>query len=395
MAKLSHFRGAPFARALTTLTVVILVNACGAPDFGSMSPAPSTPKSSEGTKKTPNPVSPTLSLTSLDWYWQCESDPGTAPVASNSKGVVQDGGDHLFSKTNFAASVPVTISGRVCPPAKYPRDIVLVIDVSGSMGGSGGNDRQKSGSCGRMAAVDAIVTNVTAQSPNARFAIVTFSDNVNAHSTAMFTDKNSLYADIAGSQKLSDVLCEYDSGTAYGPALSSAEKILSTSRANAMKEIYFISDGAPTDGNAGSTIATRLKSTGVNIQGTMTPVQIATIMLGGEKNGPTTLQSIASVGTDTKPLYALATDSSQLASTLSALAANDIDTGTIKYRPIGSSTWTEVSLKGLINNYNFTIPAFNVSVQTAQFGIEATLEYRDLHNNVRSSGGALKWQATP
>jgi hypothetical protein len=102
---------------------------------------------------------------------------------------------------------------------------------------------------------------------------------------------------------------------------------------------------------------------------------------------------MASVGVDTKPLYALATDASQLAATLSALAANDIDSGTIKYRPIGSTAWTEVSLKGLIKDYNFTMPAFNTSVQSAPLGIEASFEYRDQHSNVYTSGGTLKWQA--
>ena len=76
-------------------------------------------------------------------------------------------------------------------------------------------------------------------------------------------------------------------------------------------------------------------------------------------------------------------------------SANDIDSGTMKYRAIGTTAWTEVSLKGLMKDNNFVIPAFETSVQIAPLGIEATYEYRDLHNNVYSSGGTLKWQATP
>ena len=382
------------AHMILMLSLSMLMVACGSSDFGSVTGGKG--KSTDGTgvkPNTPTPVSPSVNLTSLNWYWQCASDPGSVPAASGTNGVVQDGGEHVFSQTNFAFNVPVTMSGRLCPPAKYPRDIVLVIDVSGSMGGVTGNDKLKNGSCGRMAAVDSIISSVSSQGSDARFAIVTFSNGINAQSTAMFADKKSLYADIAGSKDLSSVLCDWDSGTNYGQGMSGAEKILSSSRSVATKEIYFISDGAPTDGTAGNTIADRLKKSGVSVKNTLMPVQVATVLLGNEKGGDTALQSLASVGVDTKPLYALATDASQLASTLSALAANDIDTGTIKYRPIGSTTWTEVSLKGLIKDYNFTIPAFNTSTQTAPLGLEASFEYRDLHSNVYTTGGTLKWQA--
>lgn len=392
MDKNSHAPWASCSHFMLSLSLCVGLTSCGSSDFESVT----GPRSTDQTPKkpetnTPPPVSPTVSLTSLNWYWQCASDPGTFPASSASNGVVQDGGDHIFSQTNFAFNVPVTMSGRICPPAKYPRDIVLVIDVSGSMGGASGNDKLKNSTCGRLAAVEAIVNNIGSQGNDARFAIVTFSNSIKAQSTAMFADKKSLYADISGSKELSAVLCQSDGGTAYGQGMSGAEKILSSSRSVATKEIYFISDGAPEDGSDGADIAQRLKTTGVSIKDKSMPVQVASILLGNQTDGAK-LKELASVGVDAKPLYALATDASQLASTLSALAANDIDSGTIKYRAIGSTTWTEVSLKGLIKDYNFSIPAFNASTQTAPLGLEASFEYRDLHNNVYSSGGTLKWQ---
>lgn len=392
MHKNSHSWLAPCARInrLVMLIWSLSLVSCGSSDFSS----PGNPNSSDQTPvptDKPTPVSPSVTLTSLNWFWQCASDPGTIPPSSVTNGVVQDGGDHIFSETNFTFNVPVTMSGRLCPPAKYPRDIVLVIDVSGSMGGVGGNDKLKNSTCGRLAAVESIVNSVGSQGNDARFAIVTFSDGIKAQSTAMFSDKKSLYADIAGSKDLSAVLCQSDGGTAYGQGLSGAEKILSSSRPVATKEIYFISDGAPEDGSAGVDIAQRLKMTGVTIKDKPMPVQVASILLGNQTDGAK-LRELASIGVDSKPLFALATDASQLASTLSALAANDIDSGIIKYRAIGSTKWTEVSLKGLIKDYNFTIPAFNASTQTAPLGLEARFEYRDLHSNVYTSGGTLKWQ---
>lgn len=375
-----------------------LATSCGSSDFSGLGGGGSK-GSSSGTGKTA-PVAPAIlpsvALTSLNWYWQCANDPGTAPVQGVSDAVIKDGGNHSFSTTNFAKDVPVTISGRLCPPSKYPRDIVFVIDVSGSMQQ---NDKEKSRSCGRLAAVKNIIANAVTQGKDARFGLVTFSDNVKAQSSAMFADDANLFADIGGAANPAAILCDTNGNTAYGAGLSAAEKILKSSRAGAIKEIYFISDGEPTDLDAsmvslGVPIASRLRLPGVSISGTMTPVKIATVKLGKE-DGAVLKNNIASRDKNGNPFYALATDASLLADTLNKLAANDIDTGTVKYRPIGDPNWTEIVIKDLVKDYNFTIPAFNTSVASAPNGLEVSFEYSDLHNNIYSNQGTIQWQSTP
>lgn len=373
----------------------MLVASCGSSNFagsggGKGKGSDANPTTTPTPTTEPVPIDPSVSLTSLNWYWQCKTDPGTAPVQGPLDAVVKDGGDHGFSTTNFANDVPVTISGRLCPPSKYPRDIIFVIDVSGSMQS---NDKEKTNSCGRLAAVKTIIANAVANGKDARFGIVTFSDNVKAQSSAMFADDANLFADIGGATNPQNILCDHGGNTAYGNALSGAEQILKSSRSGANKEIYFISDGEPTD-NAGPSIASRLRTSGVSINGTLTPVQIATVMLGKD-DGLILKNDIASKDKNNNPFYALATDASLLAETLNKLAANDIDTGSIKYRPVGNPSWTEVSLMELVKDYNFSLPSFNTSSASAPNGLEVSFEYRDLHNNVYSNKGTIKWQSTP
>ena len=324
----------------------------------------------------------------LTWFWQCQSAPAPAPAGYKSKVVIQDGGDHRFSSSSFS-DTPLIFSGKVCPPVSYPRDIVFVIDVSGSMAGWSGNDPKVNNSCGRLRAVQAIIDGITANSGNAQFAIVTFSSGVAAKSSNMYSTASSLFGDIAKSGSISNTLCAAGGETNYGAGLSAAEDILSGSRSGAIKEIYFVSDGEPTDSD-GPSVASRLKKPGVlDEDGKRIPVSIATVMLGSANDEK--LRELTS-----KPeMHAGAVSAGELAKVLGELAANDIVDGKLRYRAIPSDIWEEVPLMDQLENYSFSLPPIKLDRTTAPEGLEVSFEYRDSHDNLYVEEGKILWTDKP
>lgn len=322
-------------------------------------------------------------LDSLNWFWQCDSSPTEPPVGQNSNLVISGDGEHKFKSTSFSQT-PLTFSGKVCPPVTYPRDIVFVIDVSGSMGGNGGNDPKTNNSCGRLRAVESIINEITNRGSAAQFAIVTFSSGVTARSSAMFSERASLFADITRGGPLANTLCAASGNTSYGAGLGAAEAILQGSRPGAIKEVYFVSDGEPTD-SGGPAIAQRMKAPGVLVEGKSIPVTIATVMLGNADD--TKLKPIAS----SESLHVGAVQAGDLATVLSQLAANDIIDGTMRYRPIGTDAWEEISLKDQLRDYVFSVPSLKLDISTAPNGLEVVFEYEDQHKNIYSKQGKILW----
>jgi hypothetical protein len=325
----------------------------------------------------------------LTWFWQCESTPREAPKTSNSSVVIEGGGEHRFKSASFDKT-PLIFSGKICPPVTYPRDIIFVIDVSGSMDT---NDRRSNNSCGRLKAVEAIINDISSRGGDSRYGIVTFDDAVVAKSSAMFSDRANLFADIAKGNSIVNTICDASGDTSYGPPLSAAESIFQGSRSGAMKEIYFISDGEPHD-NAGPSIAQKLHSPGVSISGKSTSVSIATVMLGTADDSVLKNQ-IASVGSDGQPLHVGDVKASNLAAALSKLAANDILDGKMRYRAIGTDPWKEISLMKDLKDYSFSVPSITIDKSVAPNGLEVSFEYRDQHNNTSSEQGKILWTDTP
>jgi uncharacterized protein YegL len=243
-----------------------------------------------------------------------------------------------------------------------------------------------------LQAVQAIVDDITSRGGDSRFAIVTFSSGLVAKSSTMFSDRVNLFADISQGSSIANRLCAASGNTSYGSGLSAAESILNGSRSGAMKEIYFVSDGEPTD-KEGPEIAQRLKSPGVMIGGQPTPVTIATAMLGSGDDTVLRTQ-IASLDSSGKTLHAGSVQAGDLAKTLSNLAANEIIEGKMRYRPIGTDPWQEISLIQNMKGYSFSVPSIIIDRASAPNGLDVSFEYRDQHNNIYSSQGKISWSDT-
>ena len=327
-------------------------------------------------------------IENLTWFWQCDSAPATLPETAGGNVVVSGPGEHKFKPSSFDKT-PLIFSGKICPPVTLPRDIVFVIDVSGSMGGTGGADPALNKSCGRLKAVESIIDDIVSRGGDARFGIVTFSTGVTARSSTMFGDRTNLFTDLSGSGSISDALCRAVGGTEYGAGLKAAESILSAGRSDAIKELYFVSDGEPED-TTGPALAARFKSPGLSIAGKSIPVTIGTAMLGSG-NDSILKNDIASKDISGAPLHVGSVQAGNLASTLSKLAANEILEGLMKYRVVGVDDWTEINFTPSIINYNFSVPSITIDRTIAPAGLEVKFEYRDQHNNKYASEGKILW----
>jgi hypothetical protein len=101
---------------------------------------------------------------------------------SGSEAVINGHGTYAFDPFELQSAV-LEVSGEVCPPEKIRRDIVFVIDVSGSMSA---NDPLDQGTCGRLKAVQEVIARSPADGTSA-FGVVTFESMVRKQSPALAT----------------------------------------------------------------------------------------------------------------------------------------------------------------------------------------------------------------
>lgn len=331
---------------------------------------------------------PTLHGQYLTWDIPCDksqSEPATTP---DGKPVLFiGGGDHVVSKADVADR-PIIFSGKVCHASDSKRDIVLVVDVSGSMDD---NDPRKGNSCARLRALDQVLQ-ISASGQNNQFAIATFSSAVEVASSRFFDNAQDLYADLSANGNIADVVCAETSGTNYTAGFQEAWNRLSMGRPDALKEVYFLSDGAPDRGKEGVELAAQLKAGGINIDGKYIKTTIATVMLGNG-NDDILKNKIASKTPDGTVLHARA-DASNLADILGQLAQNGIQTGYLNYRALtggDQGKWQRVDLRPYLKDGGFILPSMAVNPSTVGTGIEIRLEYYDRTGQKYVVSGRLIW----
>jgi uncharacterized protein YegL len=344
--------------------------------------------SSDAQKTVEKPKAPVVDdsfepYTALNWFWQCDTNPVPKPADKPSEHVVEGTGPHSIDAGRLKGTT-VIFSGHLCEPQRRMRDIVFVVDVSGSMNG---NDPRVGNSCGRLQAIESVMASVSAG--NANFAIVTFGSGVTRTSSKLFDNQAGLYADVAGTRGIADVLCDAGGGTNYDAGLTRAAELLQFSREKAGKEVYFVSDGEPNGGQDGIAIATSMKNTGVAINGALHPVTIATVMMAGQDK--VLEKFIASIDSDGKPMHAFVAQTAELAKVLTGLSDNEIVGAELRYRPIGTTEYTFMDLLDHLQGFDFILPSININLEDGSEGLEVVYEYFDKHDNRYTTGGKLLW----
>lgn len=327
----------------------------------------------DGETQTPEPPE-----TTINWLWECKNGlDGT--LEETEEGVYTLYGTGQFQvPADSNGLVSLNFGGSFCPFIMMPRDIVFAIDASSSMMD---NDPQENGTCGRYNAIKGTLDALP--DSGMQFAVVMFSDQVLYKSTKFFTSQTEMFDELiktSGLSTVQDIICASKYTTNYDAPLTASRSLLTGGRLEATKEIFFVSDGEPNDGD-GKTIAKELKEQGVVVSGTAVPVKIATIMLNGADDS-ILRNDIASLDQDNNPLHARVMNSQDLAKVLEALATNKILGGEIRYlikgdHPASEEDWIIHLLPRESEEVEFTIPTIDFSVKEVPLGIDTIFTYWD------------------
>jgi von Willebrand factor type A domain len=357
---------------------------------------------------------------SLDWYFPCPFDDATSPdrlvvpPQTDSRKLILNGvGPFNFIK-EYMVRLPVKIHGRVCPWKLVDREVVFIVDVSGSMSGTDpevdvkpieGVKRENNAvakTCGRMDALEAILAKMPAG--KTKFAVATYDDRVVHFSTHLFNNKQDLYADLLRGEpatvKIKDVICRAGLGTSYKVGLDKAKAILLTGEAGSTKEMIFLSDGEPQDSKPTILATTAdFKTNGVTIGGRKQSISIATLLLGTAVTSDI-LKSMASVDNSVSPpapIFAKAANASDLADVLGRM----IDNNKLQGSQVLHSGDTPGLPKSTVNVFplldrknQFVTSSFILSVERSQLNYNMGFEYWDTMQNRSSFSGAIHWIPT-
>ena len=286
------------------------------------------------------------------------------PCSSASKDDVDKligGGKHQV-QANGAKSLSVTFMGSVCPPANSPRDVMFVVDVTGSMGEGNGSDWNHdphvNGSCGRLEAIRQVIA-LMPKDDSARVSLLTFNSRVAAKASQFFARGEDLFSDLERNtgEPIDQVICAANGETDYSVALRGARQMFAgQGRPGTQKEIYFISDGLPNISN-GVKEAKALRDSGAII---------ASIMLIGDES--VLRDQIASRDPQGQPLFRKVAEASKLADALADLSMNRLSKVELRYRPTNAEGWHSADVRDQLSQYSFRLPAITLS-------LESTLSY--------------------
>jgi len=389
--------------ALSRLIVLLLyLNGCGAESNFTGNGGQSEPNGSDGTvvdtgskkpgtsktnktsstpsSEDPLPVGPVGEGFELSWLWPCDNEVITPDMPEGQfHKVINGDGTHTISRNDFGDS-KIYFKGRSCDISQRQRNVVFVVDVSYSMRlqqdrVTPGYDPMVNGTCGRMEAVRSIIN---AGTGDVRYGIVTFDKDLQESSSALFSDRQALFNDVVARSSYStieEVLCAGIDGTNYENGLVKAKDLLdSSSLVESQREIYFLSDGEPANGDEGRDTAATLRQ----------DTTIASIMIG---DGTDTVlkNDIASKDSNGNPLHRRAGDINDLTDTLIDLSRNYIAEASLIFN--GES----VDFTSNLNNLEFAIGGYTLDADETPGGVEVEFRYRDRFDMVQTKSGRLNW----
>lgn len=329
--------------------------------------------------------------TKINWFFQCPSAPVPPPTPGSHELVLEGPGPHQIARERVVGT-PVILSGKVCSTRSYLRDIVIAIDVSGSMGMPGG-DPMVSGSCNRLRAVQNLLADLPADT---KVGVFTFGDEVEVTSNLAASRDAALNA-IGTGDALANALCSFRGGSSdFNVAMDESSRMLSSGRADqAAKELYIISDGnEQTAGNPPQThardLAKSMRTTGIDIGGEKIKAQIGALQVSGTPRHPIFPDLVSADTAGAALLYPVA-DSARLASTIGGTSRNALDHATIGMRVASTGTWDNHDLKPLIAADAFALAPLQLAIDEVQTGYEVQLDYADIHGAHVHQAGSLVW----
>ncbi len=308
---------------------------------------------------------------SLFWHWPCATTPTTATPADPQAMIITGAGDYMLEPNDLA----LEIGGEACDPGTGPRDVLFVVDVSDSMRDflNLGNDPVKNGTCGRSDGVNKVLD---ALGDDARVALVTFDGNAKTVSDGYLTVASfrTLYAKTA-------VLCESGANTNFTKAFAAAQLQLVKGRANAAKELYFISDGEPNSTDAdGHLEAAAIKKTAT----------IATLMLKGDEVYMRDV--LASRDAQDQPLHDKVDKAADLSAALALLADVKLESANVRYGALGDeANWKEDAL-ALPTDLTFTVKPWTLKQADWPTGFGFSAMTVDSKGVKVEASGKLLWK---
>jgi len=257
--------------------------------------------------------------------------------------------------------VIIAIGGELCKRSDVRRNVLFVVDASGSMNI---NDPIKDKKCGRKHALEAMISDANQKK---MFGLITFSDSVIASSFSFFNNLNEVMQDAAGRANSLDVLCDQQAGTFYDLALDRAITLFTEAPKAEFDELYFISDGAPTISHEGLQEARELKDMGVTI---------GALMLKGQD---TILKREIVSSVNNQPLFFFVNDAASLEeklADLAALAEGAVLEATVTLRHLDYDVIESYDVLRRATGNRFKIPEFLLPKKTAPDGLLIEYYYR-------------------
>ena len=325
--------------------------------------------------RAPDPE-PTLAAS---WSFPCLQS-----ALSPSAAFVGGGAHRLGAQT--ATRLALEFSGQLCQPSEVERDVVFVVDVTGSMGPGPGSDfnhdPRSSGTCGRLEAIRRVLAMLPSRG-TARAALLTFNTAVVQQSRGFFSAGDRLEADLAeqagSGATVDEVVCAANGATDYGvPLKAAAELFERDGRKGAQREVYFISDGEPTDSD-GSQEAAELKAHGATIA--------ALILIG---NDQVLRDRIASRDGSGQPLLRRVDEAGQLAEALAGLATSRLTGAELRLKAKAGAEWQRLNLlPSLSLTLGFSLSPIDLPIPLGSEAVEVELDSWDNRSRHQLQKGTL------